>query len=55
MNKLVEIAIAKGEAVGIGHDKKNTLEALNKIIPELKNKDVQFIFLSELINVNTGI
>lgn len=48
LDKLYEIAIKKGYAVGIGHDRKDTLEVLNEVIPQLKKKGIQFVFISEL-------
>lgn len=39
----------KGYAVGIGHDRKNTLEVLRDIMPELEKEGYKFVFLSELV------
>ncbi|MEK6715344.1 MAG: divergent polysaccharide deacetylase family protein [Candidatus Omnitrophota bacterium] len=49
MRLLVKKAKIKGSAVGIGHDRKITLETLKKLMPELeKEEGVQFVFVSEL-------
>jgi len=50
MQELVTIAKAKGEAIGVGHDKKSTLLALKEIIPELKKENIDFVYLSEIVN-----
>lgn len=39
----------KGEAVGIGHDRKTTLEVLKEEIPKLEKEGYRFVFLSELV------
>ena len=49
LDKLCEIAIKRGYAIGIGHDRKITLGVLRDIIPQLKKKGIQFVFLSELV------
>jgi polysaccharide deacetylase 2 family uncharacterized protein YibQ len=48
-NKLKIKSWGKGEAVGIGHDKKNTLAVLKKMMPELEKEGYKFVFLSELV------
>lgn len=37
-----------GKAIGIGHDRKNTLEVLREIMPELEREGYEFVFASEL-------
>lgn len=50
LRQLVKYARAKGEALGIGHDRKITLAVLLRLMPELEKKEgVKFIFASELI------
>ena len=44
--KLVNKAEAKGNAVGIGHAKKLTLQVLKEEIPKLKKDGFQFQFAS---------
>ncbi len=38
-----------GSAVGIGHDRKNTLEVLSQVIPQLEKEGYEFVYLSELV------
>lgn len=46
--KLKRKAELYGQAVGIGHDKKITLEALKEAMPELEREGYKFVFVSEL-------
>jgi hypothetical protein len=39
----------KGEAIGIGHDRKITLEILKEVMPELEKEGYKFVFVSELV------
>lgn len=50
MDKAVGIALEKGSAVVIGHDRTKTIESLFFVIPEAERKGVKFVALSELIN-----
>ncbi|MFH1269825.1 MAG: divergent polysaccharide deacetylase family protein [Candidatus Omnitrophota bacterium] len=47
--KLKRKAEARGYAIGIGHDRKNTLEVLKEIMPELAKEGYKFVFVSELV------
>lgn len=47
--KLRDIAREQGYAIGIGHDRKNTLEVLSKVMPELEKEGYKFVTLSELV------
>lgn len=38
-----------GQAIGIGHDRKGTLEVLKKTLPELKKEGYSFVLVSELV------
>lgn len=50
IRQLVKIAKIKGEAIGIGHDRKATLEALIRLMPQLQKKEnIKFVFASELV------
>lgn len=49
LDKLGEVALKRGYAIGIGHDRKITLEGLRNAIPQLKKKGIKFVFLSELV------
>jgi polysaccharide deacetylase 2 family uncharacterized protein YibQ len=41
-------AVNKGSAVGIGHDRKTTLEVLQEVMPRMRKQGIRFVFLSEL-------
>jgi len=41
-------ARARGFAIGIGHDRKATLEVLKEVMPEISREGYKFVFLSEL-------
>jgi hypothetical protein len=47
--KLKLLAHARGWAIGIGHDRKNTLEVLREEMPKLEKEGYRFVFVSELI------
>lgn len=47
--QLQETALEKGQAVGIAHARKETIEALEKLIPEARENNIKFVFLSDLI------
>lgn len=49
INKLKLKALTHGQAIGIGHDKKNTLEILKESMPELEKEGYKFVFVSELV------
>ena len=42
-------AATTGEAIGIGHDRKVTLEALKEAMPELEKEGYKFVFVSDLV------
>jgi len=48
INKLKNKARINGQAVGIGHDRKITLETLREIIPELENEGYKIVLASSL-------
>jgi len=47
--KLKAKARARGFAVGIGHDRKVTLEVLKEVMPEIAKEGYRFVYLSELV------
>jgi len=47
--KLKTKAKLYGSAVGIGHDRKVTLEVLNTAMPELEKEGYKFVFVSDLV------
>ncbi|MFH1395702.1 MAG: divergent polysaccharide deacetylase family protein [Candidatus Omnitrophota bacterium] len=52
LEKVQEMALAKGSAVAIGHDRVSTMKALQKMVPKIKSKGVEFVFLPRLMNKN---
>ena len=51
LDKLYRVAGKRGYAIGIGHDRKITMEVLKAAIPQLKKKGIKFVFLSEFVKV----
>jgi uncharacterized protein len=49
MSKLIARARSHGFAVGIGHDRKNTLEVLRQAMPEAAKEGYKFVYLSDLV------
>jgi polysaccharide deacetylase 2 family uncharacterized protein YibQ len=49
INRLKEKARLKGYAIGIGHDRKNTLLVLKDALPKLEKEGYKFVFVSELV------
>ena len=46
--KLKNLARKQGFAIGIGHDRKNTLLVLKEMLPQLERQGYKFVFVSEL-------
>lgn len=46
--KLKLKANSKGYAIGIGHDRKNTLQVLKETLPEMEKEGYKFVLVSEL-------
>lgn len=46
---LEKLALKKGQAIAIGHDRKNTIIVLRRMIPRLKEKGIMIVPLSELV------
>lgn len=47
--KLKLTARRKGFAIGIGHDRRLTLEVLKEIMPQLEKEGYKFVFVSDLV------
>ena len=47
--KLKGVVEKQGYAIGIGHDRKNTLQVLSEVMPELEKEGYRFVPLSELV------
>ncbi len=49
LNELEKIALTKGYAIAIGHPHKETISALKKWIPTLKDKGISLVYASKLV------
>lgn len=49
IERLKILAGKKGYAIGIGHDRRVTLEILKEVMPELKKDGYKLVFVSELV------
>lgn len=49
LEKLKQKAQIKGYALGIGHDRKLTLETLREMLPQIEKEGYQFVFVSEVV------
>jgi polysaccharide deacetylase 2 family uncharacterized protein YibQ len=47
--KVVKEVDETGQAIGIGHDRKNTLKVLKELLPRLAEEGYEFVFVSELV------
>lgn len=50
LNKLKARAERLGQAIGIGHDRKITIEVLKEVIPEFKKQGFKFVYVSDLVH-----
>jgi uncharacterized protein len=48
LEKLKNLSRKQGTAIGIGHDRKNTLMVLKEMLPQLENEGYKFVFVSEI-------
>lgn len=46
---LAKIATQEGAAIGIGHDRARTLEALAECMPDLRKRGFKFVYVSDLV------
>jgi uncharacterized protein len=46
--KLIDLAAKNGGAVGIGHDRPNTIAVLKEMIPRIEEKGIELTYISEL-------
>jgi hypothetical protein len=49
INQLKARARIYGKAIGIGHDRRLTLEVLKEVMPQLEKEGYRFVFVSELV------
>ena len=47
--ELAELAARNGQAVGVGHDRQQTLSALEYVLPRLERKGFRFVPVSQLV------
>ena len=48
INELKKIAYRQGIAIGIGHDRKNTLLVLKEMLPSIAKEGYEFVFVSKV-------
>jgi polysaccharide deacetylase 2 family uncharacterized protein YibQ len=49
LEKLQHLALEKGKAVGIGHDRGITVEVLQETVPGMRENGIKFVTLSEMV------
>jgi polysaccharide deacetylase 2 family uncharacterized protein YibQ len=49
LEKLAQLSIEAGKAIGIGHPHPSTLKSLKEIIPQMKKKGIEIVPLSSLV------
>lgn len=49
LNQARKVALGKGRAIAICHDRKTTIAVLAKGLPEMSAEGIRFVFLSELV------
>ena len=50
LRELIKIALARGEAIGIGHVRNGTAEAIIEMIPEFEKAGIELVTVSELFD-----
>ena len=48
--ELAELAATKGQAIGIGHDRDQTLLALEAVLPRLESRGFHFVHISAIVD-----
>ncbi|MFH1655951.1 MAG: divergent polysaccharide deacetylase family protein [Candidatus Omnitrophota bacterium] len=46
---LLDAAARDGQAIGIGHDRKLTLEIIKEFVPKIDKKKIEIVFVSDLV------
>ncbi len=50
LRQLIKIALKKGEAIGIGHVRNGTAEAIMEMLPEFEKAGIELVTVSELLD-----
>lgn len=54
INRLMKIALEQGQAIGIGHVRPNTYNALMAMLPEMRRAGIEFVTVSQLLTFPPG-
>lgn len=49
LEKAKSLALKRGKVLVIGHDKKNTLQAIKEVIPNFKKEGIKFVLAKEIV------
>jgi polysaccharide deacetylase 2 family uncharacterized protein YibQ len=49
LEKLIDLALANGKAIGLGHPHPSTIKSLKEMIPKMQEKGIEIVPLSELM------
>ena len=49
LREAIRLALKRGTAVAIGHDKKVTIEVIQQMVPEIEKSGVKIVFVKELL------
>jgi polysaccharide deacetylase 2 family uncharacterized protein YibQ len=48
LERLIQLSLSKGKAIGIGHPRPSTLKAIKEMVPKMKEKGIDIVPLSEV-------
>jgi polysaccharide deacetylase 2 family uncharacterized protein YibQ len=49
IKRLIQVSLLNGKAIGIGHPHPSTLKSLKEMIPQIREKGIEIVPLSEVI------
>lgn len=49
LEQLIRLSLSKGKAIGIGHPHPSTLKAIKEMVPKMKEKGIDIVSLSEMM------
>ncbi len=52
LDKLAELALKRGYAIGIGHDRPTTLRVVGEMMPKLEKRGIKIMRVSDLVRVS---